>query len=775
MANRTGAILKRFTAFGLLIAVLLSGGCAPPQETEIPSTRPLETEPYEFMPVDPALLAYTEDYTPVDRTLQIPVEWTEEAAVTELCLENDNIQIRLDLSQGIILTAITDKRLDHSYLTEPTDLFSYRVRTNLEVGGFEASSWFGSSESILVTAVRRSPDGNAVALEARSRSLPMEFTLVLTLRESAVDLQIQLKTAFGGDTLVNIKCPDISEVGLPCEPENARACIPQEIGWTGKYDDVSTYGAADVATSGLLEVPTALNGIDLAVIYANDNTGGIYFADLEGEISQRIPRVQMSIVNKRITGDWVYTASAGETVVMPKVQIGTFVDGDWHKAVDAVLEASPDRVALADDIPAWIRECGGVYATRGIGSGACYMVTDFADSSQRYLTDYRQMPKLLERAREFGTDVIMLCDYQMAAKATPEWSEITQDVDLSAYSSSRYLVNQENKGDYPYIREDWGGSEAFKEGIAAVHQQGGKVIVYMESFIVYQLSMLSQKVKQIAAILPDGRLDATYDDFYSMVASNETWQDTLTELAVTMVQEYDVDGIFFDSYGCHFNQLFAAAEDQKFTAIQEYNAQMVVLMERIRTAIRRIKPDAVVLAETGSGECLSVTDGGWTADFAWFNLNSAGVILESPLKYAQPQSNLYSNGGTMNELHQVFAAGYGLCLCDYSPWEQNMEEIRTLVELRKTYMDAFVYGTVPFAPEVSEDGVGSSYFKGAENEIVTVVNTKEDMTEVNVGLGAEFSGVSFEDLLTGEIYTADAGGNLSLSLEAEGLAVLLRQ
>ena len=104
-----------------------------------------------------------------------------------------------------------------------------------------------------------------------------------------------------------------------------------------------------------------------------------------------------------------------------------------------------------------------------------------------------------------------------------------------------------------------------------------------------------------------------------------------------------------------------------------------------------------------------------------------------------------------------------------------MEEIRTLVELRKTYMDAFVYGTVPFAPEVSEAGVGSSYFKGAENEIVTVVNTNKDVTEVNIGLGAEFSGVSFEDLLTGENYTADAGGNLSLSLEGEGLAVLLRQ
>ena len=114
MINRISTVLKRIAASGLVLAVLLSGGCASSQETGIQPTQPPETEPYEFMPVDPALLAYTEDYTPVDRTLQIPADWTEDGAVTELCLENDNIQIRLDLSQGIILTAITDKRLGHS-------------------------------------------------------------------------------------------------------------------------------------------------------------------------------------------------------------------------------------------------------------------------------------------------------------------------------------------------------------------------------------------------------------------------------------------------------------------------------------------------------------------------------------------------------------------------------------------------------------------------------------------------------------------------------------
>ena len=282
-------------------------------------------------------------------------------------------------------------------------------------------------------------------------------------------------------------------------------------------------------------------------------------------------------------------------------------------------------------------------------------------------------------------------------------------------------------------------------------------------------------VRDYAAILPSGYLDATYDDFYSMVASSQEWQDKLAELAVMMVQEYDVDGIFFDSYGCHFNQLFATAESQEFVAIQEYNAQMVVMMERIRTAIRRIKPDAVVLAETGSGQCLSVTDGGWTADFAWFKLNSAGTVLESPLKYAQPQSNLFSNGSTMSELRQVFAAGYGLCVCDFNVWEANIEEIRTLVELRKTYADAFVYGTVPFAPDVSEAGVGSSYFQGTGNGILTVINTNTDDVSVVISLGKEFAGVNFEDLLSGVQYTADRNGDIAVDLDAEALLVLLKK
>lgn len=774
MNSRRKEFVKRTLAMGLLVLFSLTA-CAGPQGAQTPSPSPDESkEPYEFMPVDPAVLAYEEAFTPVDRTLQM-TDWVEDGTVTELCLENDNIRFVLDLSEGIVLESITDKRINHEYMSSAAALFSYRLQTDLVAGGFTPSPWLDSAESVTVSSVRYSPDGKACAVLGRSKHLALQFTVFLTLQESAVDMKIQIQTRYGEDIMLNVRCPDLSEVIAPGAAENVFACVPQEIGWTGPYDTESTYGAADFSTSGLLEVPCALNGMDLAVVYAGDKTGGIYFADLEGDIAQRVSRVQMSIVNRSIIGSWVNTVAAGETVVLPTVRIGTFVDGDWHNAVDDVLEADPDRVELAEDIPAWIRECGGVYATRGIGSGACYMLTDFADSSQRYITDYTQMTALLDRAREFGTDVIMLCDYQVAAKATPMWDEITEDVDLSEYSSGRYLTPQENKGDYIHIREDWGGNEAFKAGVAAVHEQGGKVIVYMESFIIYQLSMLAQEMKDYAAILPSGYLDATYDDFYSMVASSQEWQDKLTELAVMMVQEYDVDGIFFDSYGCHFNQLFATAESQEFVAIQEYNAQMVVMMERIRTAIRRIKPDAVVLAETGSGQCLSVTDGGWTADFAWFKLNSAGTVLESPLKYAQPQSNLFSNGSTMNELRQVFAAGYGLCVCDFNVWESNIEEIRTLVELRKTYADAFVYGTVPFAPDVSESGVGSSYFRGSDNEILTVVNTNIDTVSVVISLGSEFAGTGFENLLTGTSYTADSYGNITLDMDEEELMVLLKK
>ena len=775
MNKRRKEIAKRSLAMGLVVLLSLTA-CAPQQGAQpTPSDPGKTTEPYEFLPVDPDVLAYEETFEPIDRTVHLSSEWVEDQSVTELCLENDNIRFVLDLSEGIVLDSVADKRIGHEYLSAPTALFSYRLQTDLEVGGFDSSPWLDSAKSVVATAVRYNADKDTYAVMGRSKNVALQFTIFLTLQESAVDMKVQIQTRYGEAVMVNVRCPDLSEVNVPGDPENAYACVPQEIGWTGPYDSESTYGAADFSTSGLLEVPCALNGMDLAVVYAGDDTGGIYFADLEGDIAQRIPRVQMSIVDKSIIGSWVSTVAAGETVVLPTVRMGTFVDGDWHDAVDDVLETAPDRVALADDIPDWIRECGGVYATRGIGSGACYMLTDFADSSQRYITDYTQMTALLDRAREFGTDVIMLCDYQVAAKASPMWDEITADVDLSEYSSGRYLTPQENKGDYIHIREDWGGNEAFKAGVAAVHEQGGKVIVYMESFIIYQLSMLAQEMRDYAAILPSGYLDATYDDFYSMVASSQEWQDKLAELAVMMVQEYDVDGIFFDSYGCHFNQLFATAESQEFVAIQEYNAQMVVMMERIRTAIRRIKPDAVVLAETGSGQCLSVTDGGWTADFAWFKLNSAGTVLESPLKYAQPQSNLFSNGSTMSELRQVFAAGYGLCVCDFNVWEANIEEIRTLVELRKTYADAFVYGTVPFAPDVSEAGVGSSYFQGTGNGILTVINTNTDDVSVVISLGKEFAGVNFEDLLSGVQYTADRNGDIAVDLDAEALLVLLKK
>lgn len=771
MKHEIKTVSRRIAAAVLSLGFLLACGCGEGQQE--PPTEPTEQTEATFAPVDPALLAYEESFTPPERSMALPSDWTKEEP-TLLTIGNEQFSASLDLSSGIVLTSLFDVARSHEYLSEPSGLFTYRVRTNLNVGGFESSAILNSGDSVRVKEVLSNTNGTAYAIRASAASLPIDFTVLLTLGASFVDVQIELQTRFADDILINVNCPNLSEVVFADDVGEVLACVPQEIGWTGPYDALSTYGAADIVTSGLLEVPCALNAMELAAVYAGDFSGGIYFADMEGDISQRIPRVQMAIINRQISGYYAYTAQAGETVLMPTVRIGTFTDGDWHKAVDTIMQDRPDALALAQDIPAWIRECGGVYATRGIGSGACYMLTDFADSSARYITDYRQMTALLDRAEEFGTNVIMLCDYQIPAKASEKWSEITQGVDLSQYEPSRYLTSQENKGDYLHIRQDWGGNDAFREGVAAVHARGGKVIVYMESFIVYQLSMLSEEVKDFAAILPDGALDATYDDFYSMVGSDERWQTLLTELAVMMVQEYDVDGIFFDSYGCHFNQLFAAAGDQEFIEIQEYNAQLLVLMNRIRTAIRRVKPDAVVLAETGSGEALHVTDGGWTADFAWFMKNSAGTILTSPLKYAQPQANIFSNGKDMNELHQVFAAGFGLCVCDYFEWELNIAEIKGLIEIRKTYADALVYGTQSILPRVSQDGIGSAYFEGNEHRILTVVNTLPEEQTVSVALGTQLAGKSFTELQTSESYSADATGMLSLPIASEGLLVLLQ-
>ena len=173
---------------------------------------------------------------------------------------------------------------------------------------------------------------------------------------------------------------------------------------------------------------------------------------------------------------------------MPRFQIGVHPSGDWRYAIDFMRRVRPPA-SVEPPTPAWLREAGAIYASSGGGYGAIYLAPEFApvDLRDRLAellawpgASFRSLPFLLKQARNLGTDVLYLADYWEPATSAPP-------PDYNDGERSPYW----NKGDY-LPRQDLGGEAAFIEGIRGVHSAGGRVILYVEPFILFDRSQVFQ-------------------------------------------------------------------------------------------------------------------------------------------------------------------------------------------------------------------------------------------------------------------------------------------
>src|SRR5690606_16035154 len=142
--------------------------------------------------------------------------------------------------------------------------------------------------------------------------------------------------------------------------------------------------------------------------------------------------------------------------------IGVHSTGDWHVAVDYYVSQHRPRWTFSK-APAWFRDQGAIYGYSGGGAGGIYLTYPGEDLKE-HISSFRELPTLLERARRLAPIVIYLWD---------SW-EVDPNSGMPAYFK---------KGAY-IPRSALGGVTAFIEGVKAVHQQGGRLIVYVEPFII---------------------------------------------------------------------------------------------------------------------------------------------------------------------------------------------------------------------------------------------------------------------------------------------------
>jgi hypothetical protein len=229
--------------------------------------------------------------------------------------------------------------------------------------------------------------------------------------------------------------------------------------------------------------------------------------------------------------------------------------------------------------PAWVPNTPGCYIPSTVSAGVCMLDFPFITFLSKLIRNFRELPALLEQAQSLGTNCVYLVDWFEGKAGAPPIN---------------YWMN---KGDY-VPRADVGGPAALKEGIAALHAKGGRVILYVEGFIISQDSHVgTTHGAQWSIIGPKGPPEQPYPGNWKPCPGAEGWLAHIEGVA-RRIGGYGADGIFFDSEGfqkdwkCLSRKHGHRPGDPEF-----FNNGCVQLLRRARAALREGNPEGVLLIE----------------------------------------------------------------------------------------------------------------------------------------------------------------------------------
>jgi hypothetical protein len=667
-------------------------------------------------------------------------------------VENAQLALKFDLSnRGIALTSIRDKANGVEHLARPSALFE------LSVDGVVIQS----NSAVAVDSVSSAGRGSQLNVKAHTKDVPLTLAIEVSApsAESVALVRVTLTNSSTRKISLHSVIPSVRGLVTAGPASERMGMVSTELGTVAPLEGTSSPSTLEPARrppigmrlNTRLSTLEAMNSMEVASIYDSAGTGGLFFADVDGDLDNDIAPLQFNVSSGGVLGYWLADLNPGQTISAPRLAIGVHSTGDWHTAVDYYVAQHRPRWKFPT-VPAWFRDQGAIYGFSGGGAGGIYLMYPGEDLKQ-HIDSFQQLPKLLDQAQRLGTNVVYIWDYW---EGDPEHGR--------PYT---------NKGDY-LPRTDLGGVPAFVDGIKAVHQRGGKVIVYVEAFIISYFSHIGrEKGAEWGGRDASGELYAQYRNNYSMISSHVPWQDYVVSVAKRLVGEYGVDGIFLDSWAWRMNWPMKNQAEEVLYTSKQYSQGVLTLADKVRTAIQAIKPDAVLIGETTAGPIARHWHGGLSADFAWMAEINQQRILASPVRYGVPEVNFMSNGRTLSELNQVFAAGHNLALCDAQLPLANY--IKPLIEIRQRYKDALIYGAQAYQPATGSPDAAAYYYQGTANRLITVVNASEQRNyNGSLTLGKGESDTIWQDLVSNETFKA-SGQKLQMKILPGGLRVLLKR
>jgi len=149
------------------------------------------------------------------------------------------------------------------------------------------------------------------------------------------------------------------------------------------------------------------------------------------------------------------------------------------------------------------------------------------------------------------------------------------------------------------LREDLGGPQALREGVARVHELGFHFTFYVEGYIVHETSALAKdgRARRWSIMNKNGSITGNYTDhgFYHICPACVEWQDHLATRCGQLVSETGADGVRLDSLGFYYLPCYNPAHKHPHPFV--YNDGIRQLLTKVSRAVREANPEAVLTTE----------------------------------------------------------------------------------------------------------------------------------------------------------------------------------
>jgi hypothetical protein len=163
--------------------------------------------------------------------------------------------------------------------------------------------------------------------------------------------------------------PKIHGLSTPGGKERMMGAIPLEAGSVAPLSGGSTLGMGFNIDIGL---PEARNNMEVASLYDREGGGGVFFADVDGDLDNGTAPLQFVLTADDMVGFWIGDIAAHSQVSLSGLAIGIHHSGDWHEAVDYYVSVHRPRWHFPDT-PPWFRDAGAIYSFTGGGAGGIYL------------------------------------------------------------------------------------------------------------------------------------------------------------------------------------------------------------------------------------------------------------------------------------------------------------------------------------------------------------------------------------------------------------------